>query len=83
MVCRIGIRLTVERGFGEKQAEIENECELHDSLPPSVSLLFCILSPASPHVTIPLPALSSLPLASLQRDLTLTGLGAHNETKSI
>lgn len=67
-------------------AEIENECELHDSLPPSSLLLFSVLSPASPSMLPSLFLLSPLSLSlylSLQRDLTLTGLGAHNETKSI
>lgn len=82
MVCKIGIRLTVEGSLGKKQTEIENECELHDSLPPSTSLLFCILSPAFPMSPSPF-LLSFFFPPSLQRDLTLTGLGAHNETKSI
>lgn len=52
------------RGFGEKQAEIENECELHDSQPPSSLLLFSALSPTSSPMS---PSLSVALSPSLSR----------------
>lgn len=72
---RIGIRLSVDRGFGEKRAEIENECELHDSLPPSSLLLFSALSPSptSPPMSVSL-CLPVSPSSSLSLSLSLQGI---------
>lgn len=75
------------KGFGEKRSEIENKCELHDSLPPSSLLLFSALSPTSPpmspSLSLALSPFLALSLSLSPGDLTLTGLGARNETKSI
>lgn len=72
---RIGIRLSVDGGFGEKRAEIENECELHDSLPPSSLLLFSALSPSptSPPMSVSL-CLPVSPSSSLSLSLSLQGI---------
>lgn len=50
------------RGFGEKRAEIENECELHDSLPPSSLLLFSALPLPPPLRCLSLSVCLYLPL---------------------
>lgn len=60
-----------ECGRGEKRVEIENECELHDSLPPSSLLLFSALSPTASPMS---PSLSLSVSFTLSLSLPLQGI---------